>query len=411
MPKKNAVPSYRRHSARNSAVVRINGQDHYLGEWQSPESHERYARLIAAWRRGELDTTPRPAGLTVGGFSLKYLEHAKRYYRKQGRETNQVSNVKTALKHCCALWATLPIEQLSPLKLQAVIDHMIAADCSRSYVNKLLVCVKIAIKWGVSQELIPPAVLHAAQSVNGLRRGRTTARETAPVLPADPKIVAGVREHLSPTVRAMVDVMLLTGARCGEVCQMRGCDLEVEPGGETAVFVPQEHKTEHHGKRRWFVLGPQAMAAVGPLMASRAACDYLFSPAESAEWHRQQRAAARKSPRWPSHQRANARKRRAAPKRAAGDKFDTAAVRRAITRAAAKAFPPPAGLSPQARSEWRKRHSFHPHQLRHSWATNALPVAGPEPVRVQLGHGNFSTTEIYAQRDRAAVRELMRKIG
>ena len=44
------IPSYCRHRASGRAVVRIDGKDHYLGPYGSPESHEEYERLIAEWR-------------------------------------------------------------------------------------------------------------------------------------------------------------------------------------------------------------------------------------------------------------------------------------------------------------------------------------------------------------------------
>jgi hypothetical protein len=60
MPRKARQPSYRHHKARNLAVVTIGGKNHYLGPWQSPESHERYAALIAEWKRNG-GTLPAPA--------------------------------------------------------------------------------------------------------------------------------------------------------------------------------------------------------------------------------------------------------------------------------------------------------------------------------------------------------------
>ena len=42
-------PSYRYHKARNCAVVTIDGRNRYLGPFDSPESHQEYARLIAEW--------------------------------------------------------------------------------------------------------------------------------------------------------------------------------------------------------------------------------------------------------------------------------------------------------------------------------------------------------------------------
>jgi hypothetical protein len=51
MPRQLQQPSYRLHKARNCAVVTINGRNHYLGPWQSPESHQKYASLVAEWTR------------------------------------------------------------------------------------------------------------------------------------------------------------------------------------------------------------------------------------------------------------------------------------------------------------------------------------------------------------------------
>ncbi len=40
------VPKYRHHKARNVAVVTIDGKDHFLGTYNSTESHQRYHRLL-----------------------------------------------------------------------------------------------------------------------------------------------------------------------------------------------------------------------------------------------------------------------------------------------------------------------------------------------------------------------------
>ena len=41
------VPSYCLHKHTGQAVVRINGQDQYLGKYGSPKSREEYARLVS----------------------------------------------------------------------------------------------------------------------------------------------------------------------------------------------------------------------------------------------------------------------------------------------------------------------------------------------------------------------------
>lgn len=41
------VPKYRHYKPKNLGVVRIDGKDHYLGPYDSPQSWERYHRLLA----------------------------------------------------------------------------------------------------------------------------------------------------------------------------------------------------------------------------------------------------------------------------------------------------------------------------------------------------------------------------
>lgn len=45
----NRPPKYRRHKASGQAIATIEGRDHYLGPYGSPESHEKYQCLVAQW--------------------------------------------------------------------------------------------------------------------------------------------------------------------------------------------------------------------------------------------------------------------------------------------------------------------------------------------------------------------------
>src|SRR5688572_18177823 len=106
MPRPKSQPAYRRHKARNCAVVTIDGKNHYLGPWQSPESHEQYAALIAEWRRnnGTLPATPAVARgddrapLTVGELILAYFKFAQGHYVKGGRPTSEQGCLRQALR-------------------------------------------------------------------------------------------------------------------------------------------------------------------------------------------------------------------------------------------------------------------------------------------------------------------------
>jgi len=61
------IPKYRHHKAKNLAVVSIDGRDIYLGEFDSPVSHEKYRRTVAEWLSAK-DSGPVPAPETAKGF-------------------------------------------------------------------------------------------------------------------------------------------------------------------------------------------------------------------------------------------------------------------------------------------------------------------------------------------------------
>lgn len=55
------IPSYRHHRPTGQAVVRLDGRDHYLGRFGTPESRQRYDRLIAEWITARHARRPSPA--------------------------------------------------------------------------------------------------------------------------------------------------------------------------------------------------------------------------------------------------------------------------------------------------------------------------------------------------------------
>ena len=71
-------------------------------------------------------------------------------------------------------------------------------------------------------------------------------------------------------------------------------------------------------------------------------------------------------------------------------------------------------LTKEQRSEltaWRRSFYWHPHQLRHNFATLARRERGLEGAQVCLGHSKADVTQIYAERDMALAKEVVLKIG
>ena len=394
MPRSPQQPKYRLHKARNCAVVRIDGKDHYLGPYDSPESHEKYARLISEWRveaakAASVDPRAKPTPLSINELILLYWPHVQEYYVKNGKPTSEQMSIRLALRPVSRLYGRSRTVDFGPLALKAVREEMINAGITRKRINQHVSRICRMFEWGVSQELIPVTVLHALKTVKGLRRGRTSAKESQPVRPVSEAHVNAVLPFLTKPLQAMVGFQRLTGCRPEEACLLRPCD--VNRTSEVWEYVPESHKTEHHGKRRLIFIGPKCQAHLA-LWLQRPPDAYCFSPKEARTQFDADRRRHRKTPRTPSSE---SRERKARPRKQPGEHYTTCSYGQAIRNACDKAGIP----------RWS------PNQLRHSKGTEIRRGYGIEGSQVVLGHANAKTTEIYAERDFELARRIMQAIG
>lgn len=409
MPKTKPQPSYRLHKARNCAVVTINGKNHYLGPYDSPESHREYARLI-----NELKAAPAPAepgasddaALPMNELLAAYWLHAEAYYRTpDGKPTSELSNVRQAMRFVRELYDTVPATSFGPLALKATRRAMIDAGLSRCNINRHVDRVRRIFRWAVENELLPPGAYQALKAVTGLRAGRSDAKETEPVKPVPLAYVEAALPHLSPTLAAAVRVQLLTGCRPGEVLAMRPCDLDTT--GDVWIYRPAAHKTAWRGLDRQIYLGPQAQAVIKPLLPLETTA-YVFSPRASREAYFAERRANRKTKVQPSQAQ---RRRMKNPKRAPRDRYSVQSygcqIRRACTKADAKAHE----KHPEIPADQRIIPNWHPHQLRHNRATELKRAYGIEVARIILGHRSPQITEVYAEADNANALRIMAEVG
>jgi integrase len=267
---------------------------------------------------------------------------------------------------------------------------MIQAGRCRPVVNKDVNRIKRMFRWGVEHELVPVTVYQALQTVAGLRKGRSDAREPEPVGPVHEEHIKAVLPFVTAPVAAMVQLQRLTGARPGEVTAMRPGDITREAVG-VWVYCPHEHKTEHFGATRLVVIGPRAQEVLRPWL-DRAPEAYCFSPAEAVAARNARSRANRKSPMTPSQA---ARKPKPNPKRAARARYDKDSYRWAIRKACQKAGVP----------------VWHPNQLRHTAATEVRARFGLDAAQAVLGHAKADVTQVYAERDLAKARAVMSEIG
>jgi site-specific recombinase XerC len=61
--------------------------------------------------------------------------------------------------------------------------------------------------------------------------------------------------------------------------------------------------------------------------------------------------------------------------------------------------------------QWRDKHVWSPNQLRHSAATEIRSRFGLEAAQVILGHSRADVTQVYAERDLAKAKTVVREVG
>jgi integrase len=416
------TPSLRRHKPSGQAVVTLDGKDHYLGPWPAtlrkppPGAREAYDRLIAEWlangRRPPDPAADAPA-LTVNELILAFWRHAEQHYRRDdGRPTSELADYRLSLRPLRELYGPTPAADFSPLKLKAVRQRMIGAGLCRGVVNQRVGRVVRVFKWGVSEEMVPESVWRSLTTVRGLEKGRTEARETAPVKPVADAVVDATLPNVLPPVRAMIRLQRLTGMRPGEACSLRACDIDMS--GPVWLYRPRVHKTTHKGKDRVVALGPQAQAVVRPfLKLDLQAC--LFSPREAMAAKRAEMRARRKTKAQPSQKDRRRRKPRVRPGERYSPRSYHQAIRKAIQAAnRAQACGPCKALKPAERCDACKAAAlphWHPHQLRHTHATEVRRAFGLEAAQVALGHATANVTQVYAERDLALAVKVAAAIG
>ncbi|MCE9636027.1 MAG: hypothetical protein K8T90_09995 [Planctomycetes bacterium] len=185
------------------------------------EALARAARWIRAYRTlGGPPPEDGDEGLTVAQLVERFQRHAEAYYG--GPDAGQSQHFEAVGKYLAELYGDVRATEFGPLALRALRDRMVESGrWCRGGVNRNVQSVRRMFKWAASRELLPVAVLQALATVEGLARGRTTAREGLRVRPVPPDHVEKLLPHLSRQVGAMVVLQRLTGMRPGEVAILR----------------------------------------------------------------------------------------------------------------------------------------------------------------------------------------------
>lgn len=344
MPRPRAVvPKYCLHKASRQAVCYVNRKPVYLGPYDSPESRREYgellARLAAEPTRATAEPT-RPASLlTVNILCLKYVTEELPRFSKSERDCQT-----TVIRLLRQTFGDTAAAEFGPLRLRVLRDAMIAGDAqadpprkpwSRYTCNRQTKRVRAIFRWAAGWELIPVTVVTALQAVRSLSVGESVAEESAPRLAVPQADIDAVRATLRQRHRDVLDLLLLTGARPGELLGLKVGDIDRT--GDVWRADLKSHKSTHKGKRRTLFFNATAQAILRRYLSPKATGLIL---------------------------------------KVRRDNFSPT-LKRACIRA--KVTP------------------FVPHQLRHTVATKLADEMGVEAAQRLLGHCDVAMTEHYSR--------------
>ncbi len=369
------LPKYRRHKSSNRGFVEHKKKRHYLpGEYNSTESIQAYRLFISDVLLTRDQTASiaeikrKISGLTVGEVAVDFLNWAQVEFGIGPRST--YNHYRNAVAVLVARFRSHRINEITPRDLQLLQTDMVGKTdragkpWSRRYVNEHTQRIKRVFKWAVQNSLCEANVYYALQTVEGLRRGRTSAPESAKVSPACWETqVLPVVHHARPVIRAMIMVQWYTGARSGSLCQATPGQFVYR---ENVLLWNPRHKTEHLDREICLPLGPRAQHWIAPYL-QRDSNAFCFNPQEGRNG---------------SNRRYN-------------DHYAVWTYRQAIKRVQEKVGVPP----------WT------PHQLRHARGQLVRDKYGVEAAQSVLAHDSLDATQIYAERALATAIRISQEIG
>ena len=295
---------------------------------------------------------------TVTDLAVEFARYAKRKYGDKPEWTSQIRNV---LKDIRKTHGHLSAVEFGPVRFENYRQTLVERGLSRTVVKRKSNYVVKMFKRGVKMELIPVELWQRLLSVGPVEMDVKPKKKRWSV---DNSIVKATQRELTPLISDMVELQRLIGARPSEVCNIRPCDID--RSSEVWIYTPASHKTEHHGHSRHIAIGPKAQAVLSRYLL-RDEKAYCFTPSEAYEQHFTRRHEERSTPMNEGN--------RPKPRKPKAFKpcYDHNAYRRAIQRAALRAFPvPEADKDDETKvKEWKERYVWRPNQLRKSAAAEA----------------------------------------
>ena len=338
------------HKASGLARCRVQGKDHYLGRYGSPEAAAAYARLLDDLAAGQLPRAGKAGPLTVAQLVASWQARVLPSYHPKGGEPYAI---RRAVQPLLELFATLPARDLDAPRLEQVRQQMIKLGWCASHINRQVLRLRGLWRWAELQGHVPHGSWAHLRALPSLGRNNHAVRHTRAVQPCTWETVKAVLPYCPPMPKVMLLLQWWSGLRCGEICRMRAA--EIDRSGPVWYYRPIEHKNTWRGQIRVAALGKKCQALLYKLLPL--AEEYVFVS-------RQRRP------------------------------YLTVSYARAILIASRRA-----GVS------------LHPYQCRHAFKQRVTRLLGLDAARAALGQASLGSTNGYAaQQDLDLARRVAERL-
>jgi len=380
------LPTLYHHKPSGQGRITYQGQNVYFGNWHDPETEKRYKRWCAELLVDDGLPVQDAEAVTINVLAAHYLTYCSQYY---GPDSAECGNVKRAVQTVLELYGATPANEFTPKNLKAVramlLEQTKPKPLSRSTINKYTRLARRMFKWGASEGIIEYNVYAALGTVEGLRKGRTKARETRTIEPVPEQDLQSVLKIAPRILRDMITLQSLSGMRPGEICGLRRRNIDTSREVWTVEIT--DHKMAHleDARPRFAAIGPRGQKILKRYLL-RPDSAYLFNPRE---------AIKQKAEQAPTHRRRGQKITPRKTGRKVQDHYTTSSYRKAITRLCQEAKIKPWG----------------PNSLRKYAATKVREKYGLDAAQAVLGHSSADTSEIYAKVNQAKVIEIAKELG
>lgn len=226
------------------------GKQHWFGHETDPASRQKYAEFLSQYQQAPAGISLNSKGCcSVNEVCLAFMtKYAVRYRRHDGSSTSEVDCYNSVIRILQPLFGETSAAEFGPLRLRTVRDSMVAEGWSRGTINKHISRVRTMFRFAASLEMISSTVVTALEVLPPLAVGESSAPDYEPRHAVPDADLTAVRRVLDEYNCDLFDLMLLTGARPGELLSLTGGMFE--KNGDVWRADLRHHKTAKRGKLR-----------------------------------------------------------------------------------------------------------------------------------------------------------------